>query len=217
MSEEKIAINQQDSLPGLSIYRPVLDLPEGYSEYLSQRLEYAGFTKNLVKVILGSEPKIVIIGTGELRSIQEKAEVPLTDESNEELAEYLNDSVPVSYDTVIKNIPILPLKYYIRKGKSDYLVLAAASKNPQIKKERKITQKIINEKYRLRNSTANTAWANTSYRTDLNIAWINNNRHFRSTRIPELQNFLGTLLRQSLPEKITLGLATIDDVNKKGE
>ena len=207
---------QREKQSGLTIYRPVLNIPENFSEFLTESIVDAGFTKNIIKIVSSNLLKIEIIGSGELRRIQEASGIINSSEVNNELAEYLNDFTPDSYDNVLEDIPTFPLRYYPRKSKSDSLVLSAATDNLLVKNERLLTQQIINEKYGIRKKTSDT-WSDTEYRTNLNIAWLNNNRIYRQTIVPELQNFLNSFLINFFPDYLYLGQATIDNIDNISE
>ena len=189
---------------------------DNFSEFLTESIVDAGFTKNIIKIVSSNLLKIEIIGSGELRRIQEASGIINSSEVNNELAEYLNDFTPDSYDNVLEDIPTFPLRYYPRKSKSDSLVLSAATDNLLVKNERLLTQQIINEKYGIRKKASDT-WSDTEYRTNLNIAWLNNNRIYRQTIVPELQNFLNSFLINFFPDYLYLGQATIDNIDNISE
>jgi len=201
-----------EPVPGLFIYRPVLNITKEYVNNFNRHLSHAGLDDGSVITCLDPESKARIIGPGELRYLQQRLGIIATQEHNSELAEYLSETVPESYDT---RLPIItkPVKEYRPDGIKGPVLFTIATDNPTIREERSLTQNAINNFYKIGRTalvTPEEAWLDYDYIGDVYLAVV---KKIKGS-IEVLDKFRHFLKSESkfMPNQIALGVASIDDV-----
>jgi hypothetical protein len=195
----------------LSIYRPVLNISEAYVNTFIQQSKRHDFRPKNLTVVLSPDSVAEVISPQELRRLQVLLGIRATPEMNDELAEYLNDVVPDSYDDRLTT-PTKPLKDYRRHGKGDSTIFTMATDNPVARQERISTQEAINEFYGIGKKWRRTheePWLDYEYRTDVRIGYVRNGN--KGTQVVDMfRKFLEREV-EYMPADIVLGPATIDD------